>query len=99
LARLRGTTWGRWTSALRGGAAERVLGHLATDRNLYASALNHALSAPGYWFRRVPERPRDEPRYRHAQRPPRVPMVLSRDEARALLGELTGTPRLLARLL
>jgi len=78
---------------------ERFLAHLATERNVSASTQNQALNALVYLFRRVLERPLDELQFRRAKRPPRVPVVLSRDEVRALLTHLTGTPRLLARLL
>jgi integron integrase len=87
------------TGTLGAGDVERFLGHLATERNVSASTQNQALNALVYLFRRVLERPLDEMQLRRAQRPPRVPVVLSRDEVRALLAALTGTPQLLARLL
>ena len=87
------------TAALGAADVERFLGHLATARNVSASTQNQALNALVYLFRRVLERPLDEMQFRRAQRPPRVPVVLSRDEVRALLAALTGTPQLLARLL
>jgi len=85
--------------ALGAADVERFLGHLATERNVSASTQNQALNALVYLFRRVLERPLDEMQFRRAQRPPRVPVVLSRDEVRALLAALTDTPQLLARLL
>jgi integron integrase len=87
------------TGTLGAGDVERFLGHLATERNVSASTQNQALNALVYLFRRVLERPLDEMQFRRARRPPRVPVVLSRDEVRALLAALTGTPQLLARLL
>ena len=87
------------TDALGAAEVERFLAHLATDRNVAASTQNQALNALVYLFRRVLGRPLDEMQFRRAQRPPRVPVVLTRDEVRALLAELTDTPQLLARLL
>jgi integron integrase len=87
------------TSALAEADVERFLAHLATARNVSASTQNQALNALVYLFRRVLGRPLDEMQFRRAQRPPRVPVVLTRDEVRALLAALTDTPQLLARLL
>jgi len=38
-------------------------------------------------------------RFGRARRPPRVPVVLTRDEVRALFGQLSGTTALMARLM
>jgi integron integrase len=87
------------TDTLGAAQVERFLAHLATDRNVAASTQNQALNALVYLFRRVLGRPLNEMQFRRAQRPPRVPVVLTRDEVRALLGALSDTPQLLARLL
>ncbi|WP_242477226.1 phage integrase N-terminal SAM-like domain-containing protein [Halochromatium glycolicum] len=87
------------TDALGAADVERFLAHLATARNVSASTQNQALNALVYLFRRVLRRPLDEMQFRRAQRPPRVPVVLTRDEVRALLAALSDTPQLLARLL
>ncbi|MCF8004096.1 MAG: integron integrase [Chromatiaceae bacterium] len=87
------------TDALGAADVERFLAHLATVRNVSASTQNQALNALVYLFRRVLGRPLDDMQFHRAQRPPRVPVVLTRDEVRALLAALNDTPQLLTRLL
>ncbi|HTO46634.1 MAG TPA: phage integrase N-terminal SAM-like domain-containing protein [Burkholderiales bacterium] len=79
---------------------ESFLHHLANERNVAASTHNQALSALLFlhgdvlgielpWLGEI-ERPK---------RPRRLPVVLSRDEVRALLAQLDGLPALMAALL
>jgi integrase len=79
---------------------ELFLNHLASERNVAASTHNQALSALLFlygdvlgielpWLGEI-ERPK---------RPSRLPVVLSRDEVRALLAQLDGLPALMAALL
>jgi integron integrase len=79
---------------------ELFLNHLANERNVAASTHNQALSALLFlygdvlgiqlpWLGKI-ERPK---------RPSRLPVVLSRDEVRALLAQLDGLPALMAALL
>jgi len=79
---------------------ESFLNHLANERNVAASTHNQALSALLFlygdvlgielpWLGEI-ERPK---------RPSRLPVVLSRDEVRALLAQLDGLPALMAALL
>lgn len=79
---------------------EVYLSHLATKRKVAASTQNQALSAILFLFRTVLEKPGD---YRidavRARRSKRVPTVLSQEEVRRVLGSLTGTHSLMARLL
>jgi integron integrase len=75
------------------------LTHLAVDRQVSASTQNQALHALVFLFQHVLERPLDEMTFGRAKVTPRLPVVLSVDEVRALLDALTGTPALLARLL
>ena len=77
---------------------ERFLAHLAADRNVAAATQNQALNALVFLFREVLERPLEAMRFQRARRPPRVPVVLTRDEVRALLTQLEGTYALKARL-
>lgn len=81
------------------GDVERFLAHLATERSVSASTQNQALNALVFLFREVLERPLGEMRFGRARRPPRVPVVLTRDEVRALLAQLVGTTALMARLM
>ncbi len=78
----------------------RFLTELATRQGVSASTQNQALSALLFLYRHVLAV--DLPGLAdlvHAQRQPRLPIVLTREEVRAILNELTGTPRLMASLL
>jgi integron integrase len=76
------------------------LTHLAVDRNVSASTQSQALAALQFLYRDVLRQPlgfvSGVPR---AKRGRRLPVVLSREEVRLLLGELGGTKRLMALLL
>jgi integron integrase len=84
------------------GAAEitQFLSALAVQRNVAASTQNQALSALLFLYRHVLEQelPWLEDVVR-ARRPARLPVVLTRDEVRAVMLELDGPVRLLALLL
>jgi len=84
------------------GAAEinQFLTHLAVQGNVAASTQNQAMAALLFLYERVLERPAGElgPVIR-AKRPKRLPVVLTKTEVARLLAHLTGTPRLIARLL
>jgi integron integrase len=81
-------------------AVAEFLTHLAVEQNVSASTQNQALAALLFLYRDVlaielgplPEMTR-------ARRPKRLPVVLSRDEARRVLAEMEGVPRLVALLL
>lgn len=84
------------------GAAEltRYLSSLAVVGNVAASTQNQALSALLFLYREVLQQ--DVPWLDdvvRAKRPARLPVVLTRDEVRALIRQLRGTPRLMAILL
>ncbi|MDR7482245.1 MAG: integron integrase, partial [Armatimonadota bacterium] len=84
------------------GAAEitQFLTSLAVQRRVAASTQNQALSALLFLYREVLGQ--DVPWLDglvHAKRSRRLPVVLTRDEVRALLGHLQGVPRLMALLL
>ncbi len=84
------------------GAVEvnNFLTHLAVNGNVSASTQNQALSAILFLYRYVLDDPlpwlKDLVRVSRARRPP---VVLTREEVRAILGELEGIPRLVATLL
>ena len=78
----------------------RFLSALAVDGNVAASTQNQALSALLFLYREVLEL--DLPWLDgvvRAKRPQRLPVVLTREEVRAVLQPLTGAPRLMAYLL
>lgn len=84
------------------GAAEVTgfLNHLARERNVAASTQNQALSALLFLYREALGTPLpwlDE--LERAQRPARLPTVLTRAEVRELLGRMRGTRWLMASLL
>ncbi len=84
------------------GAAEinAFLTHLAVDGRVAASTQNQAFSALLFLYQKVLEV--DPGRIAgavRAERPKRLPVVLTRDEVRAVLGRLDGVPRLVGLLL
>lgn len=84
------------------GAAEinAFLTHLAVERNVSASTQTQALCAILFLYREVLGE--EVPWLSELERVARkehVPVVLTRDEVRRLLGELQGVPQLVARLL
>ena len=84
------------------GAAEvsRFLTWLAVDRQVAASTQNQALGALLFLYRAVigVAMPWLDDLVR-ARRPEHLPVVLTRDEVRLVLGEMTGVTRLMASLL
>jgi integron integrase len=84
------------------GAAEvsAFLSHLAVVGRVAASTQNQALSALVFLYRVVLERPDLELEdLVRARRPVHLPVVLTTSEVSALLGNLSGEPRLVAGLL
>jgi integron integrase len=76
------------------------LSHLATQMNVAASTQNQAFSALLFLYQQVlnEKLPWIEDIVR-ATRPKKVPVVLTQEEAKAVLSHMTGTPRLMAHLL
>ncbi len=76
------------------------LSWLAVERNVAASTQNQALSGILFLYREVlgEEVPWMNDLIR-ARRTARMPVVLTRDEVRSLLGRMSGTPQLVARML
>ena len=76
------------------------LSHLASDCNVAASTQNQALNALLFFFKEVVRKDIGFVNgVVRAKRPARLPVVLSREEVRAVLGKMDGTPRLMAMLL
>src|SRR5439155_795019 len=77
----------------------RFLSSLA-EAGVSATTQNQAASAPRFLYEEVLGRSFARPRgIVHAKEPGRVPVVLRREEVRAVLGRMQGTPRLFALLL
>lgn len=84
------------------GAAEvnRFLGHLALEEGVAASTQNQALNALVFLYREVVGNELGEIGvFERAKRPERIPVVLSREEVRAVLERMAGTQQLIGRLL
>jgi integron integrase len=76
------------------------LTHLARDGKVAASTQNQALSALLFLYKEVLKQEIGWlDRVERAKKPAKLPVVLSRDEVRRLLGQLSGTARLMASLL
>lgn len=76
------------------------LSHLAVDEHVAASTQNQALSAILFLYRNVLKRDvRELGEIVRASGRRAIPIVLSRDEVRAVLAELHGTKRLIGTLL
>jgi integron integrase len=76
------------------------LADLAVRQKVAASTQNQALNALVFMYGQVLGRELGElGEFERAQRPERIPVVLSREEVRALLGKLEGTQQLIGRFL
>lgn len=85
---------------LGGPEVRAFLGHLAAERQVAASTQNQALNALVFLYQEVVGLELGAlGEFERAERPERVPVVLSREEVRALLDAMAGTPQLIARFL
>lgn len=79
---------------------EAFLTHLAVNEHISASTQNQALAALLFLYREVLRQDVDLPSHAvRAEKPRRLPTVLSKDEVRQVLGQMSGTQQLMARLL
>ena len=79
---------------------EAFLTHLAVEQRVAASTQNQALSALLFLYREVLRQDVDLPIHSvRAERPRRLPTVLSKDEVRKVLDCMSGTQQVMARLL
>lgn len=79
---------------------EAFLNHLAVERRVSASTQTQALNALVFLYDAVLGQALGEMAgLKRLQKRHRVPVVLSRDEVRAILSELQGVPRLMAELM
>jgi integron integrase len=74
------------------------LTHLAVERNVAASTQNQALAALLFLYDAVLGRPLNQLSVVRANRPTRLPSVMSRDEVAQVLGGMKGVPGLVGRL-
>jgi integrase len=90
----------RHPSEMGAGEVTQYLSSLAVEGKVAASTQNQALSALLFLYREVLHQ--DLPWLDdvvRAKRPARLPVVLTRDEVRAVIRQLRGTPRLMAILM
>ena len=74
--------------------------HLATERTLSASSQNQALSAVMFLYRHVLQKEIDIPADTiHAEKSKNLPVVLTHQEALAVIGEMSGVPQIMAKIL
>jgi integron integrase len=79
---------------------EAFLTHLAVQQNVAASTQNQALSALLFLYRDVLKTPLDIPIDAiRAKKPKRLPTVLTKEETLRVIARLSGTQRLMAKLL
>ena len=90
----------RYPGDLGGAEIGSFLSHLAVDAKVAAATQNQALNALLFLYKQVLNQPLDETIDAvRARRPKRLPSVLSRDEVSDLMGCLSPTYHLLAKLL
>ena len=82
------------------GEIGQFLSSLATDKHVSASTQNQALNAIVFLYRHVLDlNPGWIDNLVRAKRPQRLPVVLTREEVKALLGAMDGVPWLIANVL
>lgn len=76
------------------------LNYLAEERNVAASTQNQALCAILFLYNNVLEKPLDEMMgFTRAQKPKKLPVVLTKEEVKKVLKHINGTALLVAELL
>ena len=78
---------------------QAFLVYLATQRNVAASTQNQALSAILFLYREVLQKEIEPILLSGAKRPERLPTVLPREEVLRVIAQLSGTHKLMAKLL
>jgi site-specific recombinase XerD len=78
---------------------EAYLQHLAVERNVAASTQNQALSALLFLYNEVLQQPVGTVDVTWAKKPVHVPVVLTKEEVRLVLKQLSGVPLLAAQIM
>ena len=81
------------------GKVEMFLSDLAVNGNVAASTQNQAFNALLFLYREVLHQPFEHVEAVRANRPVRVPVVLTVEEVKQVLVAMSGTPQLVAKLL
>ena len=91
---------GQDAATLRGPEIVRFLEYLAVARSVAVNTQNQALNALVFLYSQVLKLPLgDLENFVRAQRPRRLPVVLTRDQVRSLIAVIPGTHQLMARLM
>lgn len=100
LSRFIAANKGKNPAAMGGADINAFLSRLATGENVSASTQNQALAALLFFFRTIMNNPvGDIGEVIRAKKPKRLPVVMSRQEVRAVLSELSGDKWLIASLM
>jgi len=78
---------------------ERFINHLEIECGLATKTRSAAYNAVAFFFQAVLGKTIDKANVKKPRASSKIPMVLSRNEVRALLKEITGIPGLMARIL
>jgi integron integrase len=78
---------------------ESFLSHLAVDRTVSPATQRTALNALMYLYSKYLGREPPQLTFSYAKPTRRLPTVLTHDEAKAIIGHLSGTPRLMVEIL
>ena len=78
---------------------ELFLTDLAVNKHVAAATQNQAFNALVFLYSRFLKQPLEGVNARRVHRPPRIPVVLSRDEVKQLLSYMVGVPELITKLL
>jgi site-specific recombinase XerD len=89
----------RHPSEMGAAGVEAFLTHLAVKEHVAASTQNQALSALLFLYREVLHQELGPVDALRAKRPKRLPIVLTKDETLRLIGCLSGTHQLMAKLI
>ena len=90
----------RHPNTMGGPDVEAFLNHLAAERHVAASTQTQALNALVFLYGSVLQQPLGEMAHlKRVQQRHRIPVVLSRDEVKVILGQMAGVPRLMAELM
>ena len=91
---------GQDASTLGGPEIVRFLEYLAVERTVAVNTQNQALNALIFFYSQALKLPLgDLENFVRAQRPRRLPVVLTRDQVRSLIAVISGTHQLMARLM
>ena len=90
---------GREPREVSGEDVSAYLSHLALERKVSVSTQRQALNALAFLFRQVLKHPLDVDKIRPPRRKRQLPVVLTRDEVKILLEEMSGLHGLMAGLM